>query len=102
MTKIEGITVAEVNEFATKVTEDWNRDCQGEASEDYSDAFHSIGELYRYISAEMLYEIYKEDKDEGTKKYMENMRENARTEAQEALESLGAFGITRTPAIDQI
>jgi flagellin-specific chaperone FliS len=101
MTKIEGITVDEVNELTEKVIKAWKETGAHEAHEDFSDAFSYIGEIWNYIGARMLYMVYKNDPEGITKEHMEGMLSIASTAGEEALEGLGAFGIRRT-SIDDI
>ena len=57
-----GISASKVTAVAIRINEEYYKDCEGRPSEDYSDAFSYIGELYEYVSAEMLFEVYKDDK----------------------------------------
>lgn len=87
-----------VLKIAQKVRDDYNQiiDSRGDAndeSEDYSDAFGYIGTLFNWVSAEMLYDVYKsDDTDEQTAKDMLKMVEKARAEAEQALQDLEPFG----------
>jgi len=91
--EVHGITVDKVMRVASQIQSDWNRDCQGKASEDYSDAFSYIGELLQYIAAEMLYQVYKDDKDHRTVMQMQDRLLEAEIVAEVAVSGLVPFGI---------
>jgi hypothetical protein len=92
-----GITASKVTWIATRINEKYYEDCHGEASEDYSDAFSYIGELFDYVSREMLYTVYKDDKP-GADGFdiVADMRQKllvAELTAEAAISGLVPFGI---------
>jgi hypothetical protein len=91
--EVHGITVDKVMRVASQIQSDWNRDCQGKASEDYSDAFSYIGELLQYTAAEMLYQIYKDDGDHRIVLQMQDKLFEAEIVAEIAVAGLVPFGI---------
>jgi len=89
-----GISASKVTAVAFRINEEYYRVCEGEASEDFSDAFSYIGELYEFVAAEMLYEIYKNDT--GDHVPVEMMRQKlmiAELTAEAAISGLVPFGI---------
>lgn len=93
-----GIDAAKVTAVAKRITEMYYKDCEGKASEDYSDAFSYIGDLFDYVSAEMLYKVYKDDKP-GADGFniVETMHIQllvAELNAEAAVSGLIPFGIT--------
>lgn len=92
--------LASMIDEAQKVTQAVIDQMSGQANEDDSDAIYCIGTIWQGISAEMLYEVYKDDPDETaadalTKKTMRAMIEKAREDVEEAWSTLVPFGITK-------
>jgi len=88
-----GITVEKVLGVASVITQKWDEDCKGKASEDYADAFSYVGDLFNYISAEQLYTVYKDDKDHRTVMQMQDRLLEAEIVAEAAVSGLVPFGI---------
>jgi hypothetical protein len=92
--------IAEVTKAQAEITAQCLEVTKGQGSEDYSDAFYVIGTLWQGISAEMLWDTYKDDpvktvEDDITHKSMKAMIEKARNEVDEAWATLVPFGITK-------
>lgn len=67
-------------------------------SEDYADAFHSVGQLFMEISAQMLHEVYKDDDDGAVRDHMNMVLKQATEDGDDARVTLVPF----IPSIDQI
>ena len=88
-----GITASKVTAVAIRINEEYYKDCEGRPSEDYSDAFSYIGELFDYVSREMIYQIYKND---GPFAFVGEMHQKllvAELTAEAAISGLVPFGI---------
>ena len=96
-----GITVHEVKELTEKVTEAWTETGAHEAHEDFSDAFYSVGQLWKGVSAQMLFNVYKDDKDQSVVEHMTMLLRQSELDNDEALVTLAQFGI-RPTTIDDI
>lgn len=86
-----------VLDIARRVTEDIrdlevSRDQWG--SEDYADALGCVATLFDFASAQMLYNVYKDDPVTEATLPIHNAYENRRDEAIQALEDLNAFGFS--------
>ena len=88
-----GITASKVTAISVRITEMYYKDCEGKASEDYSDAFSYISDLYNYVAAEMLYQIYKDDQPSPWVSDMHQKLLVAELVAEAAVSGLIPFGI---------
>lgn len=88
-----GISASKVTAVARRITEEYYKDCEGEPSEDYADAFSYLGDLFDYVSAEMLYQIYKNDSPEFEAEFRIRVA-IAEMNAEAAVSGLIPFGIT--------
>jgi len=101
MMRMTRTTVHEVKELTEKVIAAWTETGAHEAHEDFADAFHSIGQLWQGVGAEMLYNVYKDDKDQSVVEHMTMVLHQAHDDNNEALTTLAQFGI-RPTTIDDI
>lgn len=89
----------EVMDIARRITRDATDSLQSaglETSEDWADAFHAVGQLFSYVSAKMLHDVYKDDNDQSVKEHMDMVLRQATQDADEALGTLVAFGTYTT------
>lgn len=100
MRLVQDIEIDEVMQIASEITRQFKE--LGEknpqsliANEDYCDAFESVSELFSMVSARLLYNVYKDDKDATITDHMSMMLRQATEKAEEAIDGLSAFGITR-------
>lgn len=92
--------VDEAKELTEKVIAAWKETGSHGAHEDFADAFYSVGQLWMQVSAQMLYNVYKDDNDDSVKDHMGMMLAQVNQDAEEARVTLAQFGIKITTIED--
>lgn len=88
--------VKAVQEIAAKITQDAidKMTANGaDTDEDYADAFDSVGMLFKYLSAQLMYDVYAQDDDQDTARFLGLVLAQEQRSADDALQSLRPFDI---------
>lgn len=89
------ISVEEAKEAAETVIRAWVETGSIMAHEDFADAFGALGTMFESLSTEMVYQVYKDDKESAVTEHMKMLRAQSFEQAFEARMTLRQFGIGR-------
>lgn len=94
--KVRMDLIIDISRRVTEDIRDLDQSTGHWGTEDYADALSSVGDLYTYASAQMLFNTYANDDDASVVDHMTMVLQQATDEAEEALNTLTDFGFSYT------